>query len=237
MARRLGDRLISIADAIAGKEFRYVLQPGERIGWVFPTYSWGPAPIVLDFISHWHIDGYTAATYCYMVTTCGDDVGLSVEMWRKALGCIDGNAAFSVQMPNNYILMKGFDVDDELTEREKLLAAPKRVEEIALSVACARCTVDVVTGKWKWVKSRIINPWFRRHAMSDRHFFAESDKCTHCRLCVASCPLHNITIASDSSLPAWHGDCAMCLSCIHRCPARAIQYGKQTQLKGRYFKK
>ena len=90
LAKRLGDRLMDIADCIVQGDFRHVLSRGESIGWVFPTYSWGPPPVVLDFISRWHIDGYEKGlTYCYMVTTCGDDVGLTADIFADALGYID----------------------------------------------------------------------------------------------------------------------------------------------------
>src|SRR5574344_894721 len=126
LAETLNDRVISIAEAINKGEYRYHLTPGERIGWVFPIHSWGVPPVVLDFISKWHIYDYEPSTYCYMVCTCGDDIGRSVEQWRKALGFIKGNAAFSIQMPNCYICLPGFNVDSKDVENAKLKAAEKR---------------------------------------------------------------------------------------------------------------
>ncbi len=231
----LNEPLISIADAMADSKFRYMLNEGEKIGWVFPTYSWGPAPIVLDFIKKWHIDGCSASTYCYMVTTCGDDIGQSVEMWSTAIGdFIPNKAAFSIQMPNNYILLPGFDVDSHDVEIEKKRKAILRVEEIAASIAENRCTEDVVTGKWTWIKSRVIYPLFRKYYMKDNDFTVNESKCTHCGICQKKCPTRNISL-NGKGIPEWHGDCAMCLSCIHRCPPRAIEYGKQSQKKGRYY--
>lgn len=235
LAKELNEQLISIAEAMEEEKFRYTLKTGEKIGWVFPIYSWGPAPIVIDFIKKWHIDGYNSiTTYCYMVGCCGDEVGMSVDIWRKALGFILGNAAFSVQMPNNYILLPGFDVDSHDVEMSKLRLANSRVENIARSVAERRVTEDVVEGSKKWLKSKIIYPLFKRYGMKDKPFNVVSDKCTHCGKCVENCPVHNIEMSS-SSLPHWKGHCAMCLGCIHRCPTKAIQYGKQSIKKGRYY--
>ena len=70
--------------------------------------------------------------------------------------------------------------------------------------------------------------------MSDKVFAANADVCTRCGLCARECPANNITL-DGGSLPRWHGKCTMCLSCIHRCPVRAIEYGKATRSKGRYF--
>lgn len=234
LAQRLGDRLASIADCIASGDYRHSLAPGESIGWVFPTYSWGPPPVVLDFIAQWHIDGYEKnSTYCYMATTCGDDVGLAVDIFAKALGYIDLVAAFSIQMPNNYILLPGFDTDPAQVELDKKARAVARIEQVATAIAGHTRTVDVVTGRYKWLKSRIIRPFFVRHMMSDKHFTADADLCNGCGTCAAVCPMRNITIGDDHR-PQWHGDCALCLGCIHRCPRRAIQYGSITRNKGRY---
>ena len=234
LAHRLGDRLIDIADALSQGNFRHTLTEGESIGWVFPTYSWGPPPVVLDFVKRWHIDGYAkGTTYCYMVTTCGDDVGLAVDIFSKALGYIDLVAAFSVQMPNNYILLPGFDTDPPALVQSKKERAVARVAGIAEMIAARKQTTDVVTGQYKWIKSRVIRPFFIKHLMGDSKFVADRSQCNSCGTCVAVCPMHNITLA-DGGLPQWHGRCAMCLGCIHRCPRHAIQYGKITRSKGRY---
>lgn len=233
LSRRLGDRLINIAECIARNDFRHSLATGESIGWVFPTYSWGPPPVVLDFVSRWHIDGYKKnTTYCYMATTCGDDVGLAADIFAKALGYIGLVAAFSIQMPNNYILLPGFDTDPAQMVIDKKAQAVKRIDHVANAIANHTHVIDVVTGKYKWIKSRIIRPFFVRHLMSDKHF-TTTELCNGCGACATNCPMHNITIGNDHR-PQWHGDCALCLGCIHRCPRRAIQYGSITRNKGRY---
>ena len=74
LASILGEHLVEIGEAIRLEKFRYELATEESIGWVFPVYSWGPPPVVLDFISKWHVDGYVKGkTYCYMVAVCGDE--------------------------------------------------------------------------------------------------------------------------------------------------------------------
>lgn len=234
LASLLGEQLISIAEAMAQGNYRYALQPGEKIGWVFPTYSWGPAPIVTEFIAKWHIDGYCPnETYCYLVTTCGDEVGLAPQMWQQALGTyIIGNATFSVQMPNNYILLPGFDVDSAELEQQKKHDAIARVEHIAKMIEGTACVNDVVVGSWKRLKSKLIYPLFKKYYTSDKGFRTD-EKCNGCAFCEKSCPMHNIEMHSGK--PTWKGNCAMCLSCIHRCPKRAIQFGSITRNKGRYF--
>ncbi|MCI6334606.1 MAG: ferredoxin, partial [Bacteroidales bacterium] len=55
-------------------------------------------------------------------------------------------SAHSVQMPNNYINMKGFDVDSDAVRTAKLKAAPARVAQVAQDIAARKAVVDVVTG-------------------------------------------------------------------------------------------
>lgn len=234
LAKNLGEQIIPVGDALTSGELTYTLAPGEVLGFVFPTYSWGPAPVMVDFVRRMNIEGYTPDTYCFMVTTCGDDVGQSPRMFQEALGTIHLNAAFSVQMPNNYILMPGFDVDSKELREQKLRDAVGRVVFITEQIKLRWEGEDVTEGSMAWLKSRIIYPWFSRYSMSDKKFTVDADACTHCGLCVRSCPMHNVEM-DDDGLPTWHGNCAMCLSCIHRCPTRAIQYARATQKKGRYY--
>ena len=234
LAQKLGDKLLPISEAFASGEYSFTLAEGEDLGFVFPTYSWGPAPVMVDFIKRTTIKGYNKDTFCYMVTTCGDDVGLSVKLWQEALGEIKCNAAYSVQMPNNYILFPGFDVDSKELENKKKRDAINRVELIAQKLKEKYHTIDVVEGACAWLKSRIVYPWFKRYSMSDQKFVVQAEKCTRCGACVKNCPMDNISI-ENGALPKWNGNCAMCLACIHRCPTRAIEYAHATQKKGRYF--
>ena len=96
-----------------------------------------------------------------------------------------------------------------------------------------RNSVEVVTGGWKWDKTKLIFPLYRKWGTSDNKFRADNTKCTSCGICAKSCPVDNITMVEG--LPQWQHNCTMCLSCIHRCPTVAIQYGKETIKKGRYY--
>ena len=125
-------------------------------------------------------------------------------------------------------------VDSKELEEKKKHDAVKRVELIAEKLKQRLHVVDVVEGACAWLKSRVVYPWFRRYSMTDKKFIVDSDKCTHCGVCVKSCPMQNIT-QKAGEIPRWHGNCAMCLACIHRCPVRAIEYAKATQNKGRYY--
>lgn len=239
-AQRLGEiigdeRLVAIADYPAGSDCSFTLARHERVGFVFPTYSWGPAPVVARFVRRLTLDGYKAAdNYCYALTTCGDDVGLSVQIMAHAMRpALHLDAMFSLQMPNNYVCLLGFDTDPADVEKSKLAEAQISIGTIAGLIAERRCVTHVVTGGMAWLKSRVVYPLFKRLLMSPKPFHVRPAVCTRCGRCVRVCPLHNVELAADG-LPQWSGNCAMCLACYHHCPAHAVEYGRATLRKRQY---
>ena len=225
----------------------------DTVIWVCPVYSWGLPPYVRAIIKN--VDLGSAPLIHHLVLTCGDDCGLTAEMWRSDLakrGWLSG-LAFSVTMPNNYVCMSGFDVDTAELAQHKLSAASLRIREIARSIAdfragsgdCPNEPDDVVRGRFAWIKTRIIYPWFVRHAMSPKPF-RYTRECISCGKCAAICPLRNINMSepsgksTDSSerrrkRPVWGTDCAFCLACYHVCPRHAVMYGDKTGTKGQYM--
>lgn len=223
----------------------------KRIIWVFPVYSWGVPPYIRTVISSITLKGIPDSAVHHLVVTCGDDTGLTAEMWRKDIRrrrwlC---GSSFSVQMPNNYVCMKGFDVDPIQLEREKLQSAPARVDEIVSSIIRCETTNnhvnDMVKGRFAWIKSKVIYPWFIRYAMSPKPF-RYTASCISCGKCASICPMDNITMAQASSdtigqstrprrHPEWGGKCAGCLACYHVCPKHAVEYGNSTINKGQYL--
>lgn len=243
VATRLGEmiddpHIYSMAELLVAGKLAFTLQSNERVGFVFPTYSWGPAPVVDEFLAHIQIQGYTAGSnYCCAVTTCGDDVGLSHQIMAKAAARVGLHldAMFSVTMPNNYVCLPGFDTDPHDLEQRKLKAAADRMAMVGEAIAERRCTVSVTPGGMPWLKSRVIRPLFKRLLMSPRKFGVDSSACTRCGICSRVCPMHNVSAASASALPEWGSRCAMCLACYHHCPAHAVHYGGATRGKRQYF--
>ena len=128
------EELVAIADVYASDR-RFVLRPDEKVGFVFPVYSWGPPSIVLQLIASVQFSEKPA--YLYFVCTCGDDTGKTAEIFCKAVGrrgwkC---QAGFSVIMPNTYVCLPGFDIDWRDVAETKCQEAEVRVAEIARLVA------------------------------------------------------------------------------------------------------
>ena len=50
IAAGLNDTLVFIPEAAREGRYEYELAEGERLGFVFPIYAWGPPKLVMDFV-------------------------------------------------------------------------------------------------------------------------------------------------------------------------------------------
>ena len=276
LAALLGDEAVMMSPLM---RTRGIDLPADtrRVIWCFPVYSWGVPPYVVSLMrnadlmqnAECRMQNYRAVAsptppnspippnspkppiIHHAVMTCGDDCGLADLMWRRAVrsrGRLDG-CVMSVQMPNNYVCLPGFDVDSKSVENEKLDAFPARVAEIAETVKRYEASsaenapapvTDIVRGSFAWFKTRVIYPWFVRNLMSPKLFKVSVDTCVSCGRCATACPLGNITMnPADGNAkalkPSWGDDCAACLGCYHSCPVHAISFTRFTRGKGQYL--
>lgn len=209
-----------------------VVPEGEPVVWVFPVYSWGVPPVLVPFLRRCKLKMEPEhATPHFMVCTCGDDTGYADHQWAKIVGRRGWNprGAFSVTMPNTYVLMKGFNVDTPELAAGKLAAMPARVAHIAGKIRKGYGEGEMTRGSWAWLKTYVVYPWFVAFCMSPKPFHA-ADACTSCGLCARSCPLGNISMTGGR--PEWGARCALCLRCYHGCPVHAVAYGDATGSKG-----
>lgn len=246
VARELSARLGGKAGRVVTLEGELLTSPqtarlelagaDEPVIWCFPIHAWAPPKMVEQFLRRVRIKGCGERTPHYMVCTCGDDVGIAHRRWARMVGRRGWSprAAWSVEMPNTYVCLPGFDTDAPEVERRKLAAMPERVGEIARLIAGGRCgdLDDVVAGRMAWSKTEILRPLFRAFCMSPRPFVCDPAKCVTCGLCARQCPVGNIEMSGGH--PRWGNRCTMCLRCLHCCPVSAIDYGAETRQKGRY---
>lgn len=211
---------------------------GESIGFVFPVYSWGVPPLVLDFIdrlpeSFW-MEVKVRQIPVWIVMTCGDEVAKAPEMISSRIKSrgVEVESVWSVIMPNNYVLLPGFDVDSKEVERRKLKEAPGRLEEIVRGLRQHRHTIDVVRGSMPSLRS-LVYPLFKRWGISTEKW-RSTDACVGCGICARKCPLNNIAMDKDR-IPMWGDNCCSCVACYHSCPRHAVAYGNATAKKGQYY--
>ena len=232
LAQWLNDTLYFIPEAAREGQNNYTLAEGEKLGFVFPVYSWAPPRLVLDFVKQLRFA--KKPEYIYFACTCGDQCGQTEKIFRKALqekGC-ELSACFSLQMPETYIGMPGFKLDTEERAKEKIETAKGSVMRNIPRLINKEKFSEMTVGGFAWLKSHLINKSFNKYATDDSKYHS-TEKCISCSKCVEVCPLQNITL--EEGHPKWNGHCTMCMACYHHCPVNAIQYGKATDGKGQYY--
>jgi len=212
----------------------FEVKTDEKIGFVFPVHSWGMPPVVVKFITDMQLNGYdNQLIYCIM--TCGDECGYTGRMFADAIKAkgLKSRHIYSVIMPNSYICMKGFDVDSKELQTKKVEQAKIDLPKLISAIENNQPVDFYEKGKrFSKIKSGLIYKMFAKHALTDKPYTC-SDECISCGKCVKICPVNNIELVDGK--PVWKGNCTQCLACIHCCPVKAIEYGKSTKNKGRYF--
>ena len=245
LAAGLNDTLIFIPEAAREGRYEYTLAEDERLGFVFPIYSWAPPKLVLDFVKKLKVPEPTVPEarrrvegpfkrYVYFACTCGDNCGLTEKVFRKAVEEKGWtlSACFSVQMPETYIGMPGFKLDTPENAKLKIDRADNLLMQTLPRLINKESFSVIVVGGLAWLKTYLVNPGFNRSATDDSKYRV-TEACIHCGKCVEACPLKNITL--EEGRPKWNGHCTMCMGCYHHCPVNAIQYGKATAGKGQYY--
>lgn len=230
-----------LADAL-GEQLMPMTYPrpaeDEVIGLVFPVHAWGIPNVVESFVSKFlpsslgRVD--VGKTFLYAVMTCGDDMGYTDRVLDKALRSACGkslDAAFSVQMPNTYVCLPGFDVDSDTLCKEKLAKEEAAVKVIADCVLERKSARRLTRGNFPWTKTYILRPLFNRFLLTDKYFRVDTSRCVLCGRCRKMCPVGNIIL---DEVPVWQSHCTGCLACFHACPYHAINFGSMTQKKGQY---
>ena len=217
LAKRLNDQTISLV----GVE---EISDDKTIIVVCPIYAWLVPSIVMEFLRKKKL---APDQKLYLALTCGDNVGKAIERVKREIS-LDG--AYSIIMPNNYVI--GFDIDPLPEQTEKILKAEGEIKKIAHEISQGLRRERYEKGRFAWYFGSVAGRLFQRFARSTKHFYSQ-DHCISCGRCARDCPVEAIELIEGR--PVWHKpECEMCLGCLHACPVEAIQYGKSTRKKGRY---
>ena len=227
LAEQLGERLVKMADYA---DEQLDIQADEKVGFVFPVYSWAPPKLVMDFIGRVKM---SAPNYLYFVCTCGAETGKTADIFCEAVTARGWqcHAGYSVVMPNTYVSFPGFGTDADEVAARKIAAAKERLPQIVEQLKAQQHVFDCHEGPLARFKSYVIGSSFNKCQLTAEPFFT-TDACTSCGRCAQTCPVHNISLVDGR--PEWSDHCTQCLACFHICPVNAIQYGKFTKGKKQY---
>lgn len=231
IAQAIDEQLVFIPKADREERFEYTLAEGERVGFIFPIYSWSPPHLVLEFMRKLRFEH--APAYVWIAVTCGDNGGVAEKVFAEHLAKIGLQlcADFCFQMPNTYVNMAGMSVDKPRVAQRKIAAAKAHLPEVIAAITERKSVSEMRRGIFPRFKTNVIGKGFYKW-VSDEPFHS-TDDCISCGKCVSVCPLQNITL--EDGRPKWHGHCTICNACFHHCPKNAIQYGKASVGKGQYY--
>ena len=236
-----GERLVVMSDG----NVHCALSKDERIGFCFPVHGWQPPRLVRNFIRHltFSSEQPLASHYCYALVTCGDSIGLTMEMLNEDLEKkgLHASSTFSLVMPESYVCLPFMYTDTPQREKEKINQANIDLEVYTRLITERRKDEHhTKRGFMPWVLSHVIGAHFNSRMISDRKFTVDTANCIHCGLCAKVCPTRDIRMTGNgdgASTPEWlhDGRCTCCLSCYHHCPRHAINYGSITRRRGQYY--
>jgi ferredoxin len=230
LAQATGDTALSVPELLQAGSTAFSVRPGERVGFVFPTYFWGLPVLAENFLRALSLSA-PPETYCYFVATCGvmpGAAGASAQALLRRRG-VSLSARCSVQMPDTWTPI--FDLSDPAKTARQNARADEQLDRIA-AIVVSRQRGDFQRRRVPlWFVRAFVRPIFALCRSTSR--FSVSDACIGCGLCRQNCPVQAIALRDGK--PVWvKARCEICLGCLHRCPQFAIRFGRRTASHGQY---
>lgn len=226
IAKTANDEIISINRKLKSNDFS-PLKSEKPFVFVGPVYA-GRFPRVMDdFIDRVDFCGSNEA---YFIGTCAATPWKTADYAEKTCEKkhFKSLGFNSIIMPQGYVAGGGTQ-PKEVNDKILRDAAPK-IKAVANIVKDNKPLENEKPGNG--VMSKLINPIMYKFLINAKGFTV-NDSCAGCGKCAERCPLNNIKMVDEK--PSWGKDCTHCMACIAGCPHMAIDYGKKTQGKPRYY--
>lgn len=227
IANELGDEILSINEYLKeGK--KEIIDVGNRIILVTPTYSWRVPRIVSDWIIKTNFKG---SKKIWFVMNCGNDIGNACKYNKKI--CREKDFKYmgtaEIVMPENYIAM--FAIPSKEESRKIIENAKPLIGNIIQQISDEKEFNPPKNNIIRDFMSSVVNRVFYPLCVKAKPFYA-NNKCIGCGKCEKKCPLNNINLINKK--PIWGNNCTHCMACISYCPTEAIEYGRHSVGKRRY---
>ena len=168
----------------------------------------------------------------YFVMTCGGDIGnaaQSIQSLCRRKG-LTYQGVLEVVMPENYIAL--FSAPEKAEAQAILRKALPTLNQGAVWIAEGKPFPEKRATCLDRLKSGLVNRVFYQFVIRAKPFYS-TEACTGCGRCVELCPLNNVHLAERH--PRWGNRCTHCMACICGCPAEAVEYGRRSRGKVRYW--
>ena len=227
IADALGDEIVNLNARIKASDTSLV-ETGERVIIVTPTYAWRIPRVVRDWLRKTELRG---AKQAWFVMTCGSEIGNADKYNRelcaeKAISCM---GTVQIIMPENYIAMFSAPQADEA--RQIVAKAEPSIDRAIAAIQSNQLFAPTRNNLYDRFMSGSVNPIFYKFFVKANAFTASS-ACIGCGQCVKRCPMNNVTLKDGK--PSWGKNCTHCMACICYCPKEAIEYGKKSVGQPRY---
>jgi len=199
------------------------------VGFCFPTHGFGPAPLMLKFISLFpsieNSDAFILNTRAGLKLSKLFVPGLSglAQIVPAAILKSKGYKIVGMQpldLPSNWISLHPgvkekvkysiFNRCKKIIDRfsGKVLSG-KRVYKALISLPIDLLIAPISLGYY----------FFGRYAIAKT--FIATDSCNNCGLCIEQCPVNSIKMVNNK--PFWTYRCESCMRCMNNCPKRSIE--------------
>jgi ferredoxin len=208
LAKGLNGKVRSIVSALEEKYFEI---DSDIIGIIYPVYCLRAPKIVIDFAKK--IKKKNKDAYVFIVANCGAIEGNALQDIDEI---INPDIGFVLFMPDNSI---AFPTHPD-KHKPMLEKAEQGMKEI-LEIVSKRKKVDLPKRiKFFDIVGSCTMEYMKLNAKRQK---ASEKKCTHCRTCIQTCPVGNITLRNKKII--FGKDCQYCFGCIQVCPENAITFG------------
>ena len=227
ISKSLNDSLIDINGRIKNRDTTNI-DVNEKLIIVTPTYAWRIPRIVYK----WILDtNFNNVKEVYYVMTCGGEIG-NADKYNQKLSKQKGfihKGTFEIIMPENYIALFNTPSNDQA--KEIVSKARPVIKNVIYIISNNKETNYSPSLKDKF-KSSLVNDVFYPIYVNAKKFYV-TNSCVGCKKCVSICPMNNIFLKDNK--PVWKNKCTHCMACISYCPTKAIEYGKDSSKKERYY--
>lgn len=220
------DEIISIGQKIKNSDYN-TIKSEKPFVFVGPIYA-GRFPRVME--EYIRKVTFVGGNKAYFVGTCAATPWVTVQYVEKL--CAEKEFSLlgfnSIIMPQGYIAGGGTQPKEV---NDKILAeAEPKIIAIAENIRNKQKLPKEQPGKA--IMSKVLNPIMYSMMIKAKDFHV-TEKCNSCGKCEQRCPLNNIKLTDGK--PVWGKECTHCMACIAGCPCEAIEYGKKTVGKPRYY--